>query len=485
MSESFFVSGGTLRGDAPSYVLRGSDRDLLDRLIRGEYCYVLTSRQMGKSSTMSRAALGLRARGHLAVPLDLTAVGQNLSVEQWYDGLMARVGRLLDLEDALEDYWEQNQRLSPVQRFFSALGDVALPRVSESIVFFVDELDATLSLPFSSDEFFAAIRECYNRRVVDSAYARLTFCLLGVAMPNDLVSNPSATPFTVGHYVELRDFSLGEMRGLSAGFSESGASTFAVEETLGRVHHWTGGHPYLSQRLCQALAQSWHPSTEALSDTVDRTCRQIFLSSEAQYRDENLSFVRMRILGAPTELGTLLELYGRILQGEFIEDDEEDGLKNQLRLAGIVRRNDEGGLIVRNQIYRQVFDAQWIEANKPVAELVLEDGARFRLRASTSIGRMDSNDLTLRGDRVSRRHAAIRAYDKGEMWISDLGSKNGVYVNGQRITTPFLLCHGDRIALGPHRMVFEQKRPSGTAVSAEEDALGRTAIDFSGESSAT
>jgi len=43
----------------------------------------------------------------------------------------------------------------------------------------VDEIDAVRSLPFSTDEFFAAIRECYNRRTTDPAYERLTFCRLG------------------------------------------------------------------------------------------------------------------------------------------------------------------------------------------------------------------------------------------------------------------------------------------------------------------
>jgi hypothetical protein len=47
---TFYVTGGTLRHDAPSYVERQADKDLLDGLLKGEFCYVLTSRQMGKSS---------------------------------------------------------------------------------------------------------------------------------------------------------------------------------------------------------------------------------------------------------------------------------------------------------------------------------------------------------------------------------------------------------------------------------------------------
>ena len=56
----FYVLGGTLTRDAPSYVMRDADLDLHAALTRGEYCYVLTSRQMGKSSLMVRTVVRLR-----------------------------------------------------------------------------------------------------------------------------------------------------------------------------------------------------------------------------------------------------------------------------------------------------------------------------------------------------------------------------------------------------------------------------------------
>src|SRR5207244_3571480 len=46
----FYRTGGTLPPETPSYVPRQADGDLFDALSRGEFCYVLTSRQMGKSS---------------------------------------------------------------------------------------------------------------------------------------------------------------------------------------------------------------------------------------------------------------------------------------------------------------------------------------------------------------------------------------------------------------------------------------------------
>src|SRR5688572_22673912 len=123
----FFVTGGTLGHDAPSYVERGADRELYAGLVNREFCYVLTSRQMGKSSLMVRTAVRLREEGFNVVVLDLTAIGQNLTLEQWYDGLALRIGRQLRLEEELEGFWSSNQRFSPVQRLFNALREVVLP----------------------------------------------------------------------------------------------------------------------------------------------------------------------------------------------------------------------------------------------------------------------------------------------------------------------------------------------------------------------
>jgi hypothetical protein len=365
----FYVTGGTLRADTPSYMARRADTDLHAGLSRGEFCYVLTARQMGKSSLMVRTAQRLRAEGVTVVVLDLTAVGQNLSAEQWYGGLLDILGVQLDLEEALGRRWSEHSHLGPLQRWCTALRQVVLAGpflsrrcASGRLVIFVDEVDAVRSLPFSTDEFFAAVRECYNRRSRDPIFDRLAVCLLGVAAPADLIRDERSTPFNIGRRIELTDFTDAEAAPLALGLGRTGP---LGEALLKRALYWTGGHPYLTQRLCQAVAEE---SRAVDAAGVDRLCEAVFLCPRAQERDDNLLFVREQLLRGQTDPARLLLLYAQVRAGKPVRDDERSPFVRALRLSGIVRPMD-GILAVRNRIYARVFDPQWVAEHAPSVDL--------------------------------------------------------------------------------------------------------------------
>ena len=358
----FFVAGGTLRADAPSYVPRQADDDLYTGLSNGEYCYVLTSRQMGKSSLMVRAARRLQDDGAQIAVLDLTAFGQNVTPEQWYESLLLTVGARLDVEDEVEEFWEANRNLTPLRRWFQTLREVVLAQVDAPVIIFIDEIDVVQSLPFSTNEFFAGIRECYTRRTQDDALARLTFCLIGVATPSDLIDDPLVTPFNIGMRIDLRDFHAEEASRLSAGLPQEGPLASVLAE---RIFHWTGGHPYLSQRLCQAVSASTHVSS---AQDVDAACEGLFFAEQAQTREGNLEFVRGHMLREDVDHAGLLSSYAQILRGRDVPHDETHPLISVLTLSGIAKVVD-GYLRPRNRVYVRVFGSEWVLQNMPEAEL--------------------------------------------------------------------------------------------------------------------
>src|SRR5262249_114735 len=207
---------------------------------------------MAVASVMTANAVRVREEGVNVVLLDLTAVGQNLSAEQWYGGLLPQIGLHLELVDELLGFWEERPSLGPLQRWMRAIRELVLPRVTGRLVIFVDEIDTVRSLPFSTDEFFAGVREFYNRRTEDDELERLTFCLLGVAAPADLIRDTRTTPFNIGQRIELRDFTEAEAAPLARGLRREDREG---AELLERALYWTGGHPYLTQRLCQTMAE--------------------------------------------------------------------------------------------------------------------------------------------------------------------------------------------------------------------------------------
>ena len=269
---------------------------------------------------------------------------------------------------------------------------------------FIDEIDAVRSLPFSTDEFFAAIRECYNRRTQDPEFERLTFCLLGVATPSDLIQDTRLTPFNIGRRIELTDFTEAEAAPLDSGLvgvRHSGVGRSGVrdesdrtptartrewapatpERLLQRILYWTGGHPYLTQRLCQAVAADPNPTSHGWH--VDRHCEALFLSAAARERDDNLMFVRERLLRSEP----IARAAGSLPPGAERAAGRAGGDEPARRHSAAVRYRACGAvppaapraavpsttplpyLRVRNRIYERVFDRAWVTQHMPDAEL--------------------------------------------------------------------------------------------------------------------
>jgi hypothetical protein len=187
--------------------------------------------------------------------VDLQRLGaQTTDANSWYLGVLTVLARKLRILPQLMTWWEENAGLGAAQRFLQFIEDLVLPRVAERLVVFIDEIESTLSLDFT-DDFFIALRYCFTARAENPDFRKLSFVLIGVATPSELIRDQKRTPFNIGTLVELRDFDEAEAMPLAAGL---GLPETEAQQVLRWVLAWTGGHPYLTQRVCVAIAQQGH-----------------------------------------------------------------------------------------------------------------------------------------------------------------------------------------------------------------------------------
>jgi WD40 repeat protein len=360
--------GGSLPINAPTYVSRQADEDLYNTLKKGDFCYVLNSRQMGKSSLRVRAMKRLQDENYACVNIDITSIGTaTISQEEWYFGVVDVIVNSLDLYDYLDvdEWWEQENKLSVVNRFSKFLREVLLKYIEQKIVIFIDEIDSILSLPFNIDDFFAVIRESYNQRVNDLSYYRLTFCLIGVATPSDLISDKKRTPFNIGTAIELSGFILAEAQPLMLGFA---AITNYPQAVMQEILKWTGGQPFLTQKVCNLLLSSPNfikPLVTPLAQEESQEIvwvkklveEKIIKNWESQDEPEHLRTIQNRILVNQQTASSLLSLYQQVLNNSLkLTGNPEE---TRLRLTGLVMKK-LGNLQVYNQVYGSIFNETWV-----------------------------------------------------------------------------------------------------------------------------
>lgn len=372
--------GGSLSSEAATYVVRQADDDIYTTLLRGEFCYVFNARQTGKSSLRVRAKHQLQQAGCSCAAIDITGIGSEMMLpNQWYKAIIAELWYGFDLGEigSFKQWWAAQAELLPVQQLKRFIEEVLLAHVpGKRIVIFIDEIDSVLSFNFPLDDFFALLRFCYNQRAENLAYNRLVFALFGVTTPSDLIRDRSRTPFNIGRAIELRGFCFREAHPLVQGLVDVAERP---DTLLKEILSWTGGQPFLTQKLCQLTIET---RTGAAKERIPVGCEAAAIAEVVQVRlldhwevqddPEHLRTIRDRLLRNERWIGRLLGLYQQILQqGSVPANDSLEQI--DLLLSGLIIKQD-GQLVVHNRIYEAIFNYAWINTVlahlRPYAEML-------------------------------------------------------------------------------------------------------------------
>jgi len=112
-----------------------------------------------------------------------------------------------------------------------------------------------------------------------------------------------------------------------------------------------------------------------------------------------------------------------------------------------------GGALTGGAIGQAIQSGRLVVTHSPV----IDEGMEYRLdSAAVTIGRAEQNDVAIDGDEfASARHARVEPRRDG-VWVHDLGSTNGTFVNGVRIDRPRKLVNGDVVRAGETELRFEE-----------------------------
>ncbi len=400
--------GGSLHSNDPTYIVRQADNKLYTNLTTGNFCYVFSSRQMGKSSLLQRTSHRLKAEGYKCVYLDVTQlVSEGITLAQWYKSIIISLLYSLNLAERVKfnQWWNMQASLCPVQKLYQFVEEVLLPNIksdcqtegkAEGVFIFIDEIDSLLSLNFPVNDFFTWIHYCYEQQAYNPNFQHLGFALFGVASPSGLIVQRHQTPFNIGTAIELLDFQLEEAKPLLEGLKRVISQP---EIVLQEIIYWSGGQPFLTQKLCYLVMQTalktstgkidLSPKTEAC--WVEKLVRSHIIQNwESQDEPQHLRTIRDRLLFFnQQQAGRLLSLYHQILQAEEAQEhrrnysqplpsallplcsptssnslyptpiDDNSAEQTELLLSGLVKKHN-GYLKIKNPIYRTIFNSKWV-----------------------------------------------------------------------------------------------------------------------------
>jgi hypothetical protein len=335
MKEIIFQDGGALPADSPVYIERDADDQARQHLAKMDYITLVEPRQQGKTSLINRLMGQFQLQGYWFTYADLTTFDKT-NEAAWYTSLCDWLLRQMRFIPGA------NRPALPAtgNAWRNFLADIAeqADTVPCNLVTALDEVGA-VPAAWASD-FFSSIRSVYNSRQNISSFHRLTFIVAGAYNPKELIRDRTISNFNVDHRVPLADFNLKQMGQLVAHLKAG----INAQSVANRLWYWTGGQPYMSQRLCRYLAELNVAITPAAVDaSVERFFREdtnhlsrilLQLDAEPHLRDYAQRIVTERVRLVPSVHDWQFQL---------------------CHIIGLISADENGYSQIRNRIYERAL----------------------------------------------------------------------------------------------------------------------------------
>ncbi|HAX75353.1 MAG TPA: molecular chaperone Tir [Cyanobacteria bacterium UBA11372] len=275
----------------------------------GALIRIKAPRQMGKTSLMARILYHVKEeQGYRTVPLSFqhadTAVFTNLTqLLRWF---CAKISRKLRLSHQVDDYWSDTY--GSKDNCTAYFEDCLLSNSEQPLVLGLDEVDRVFQYPKIADDFFGLLRAWYEEAGYGDKDSNLWEKLRLVVVHSTEVyvpMNVNQSPFNVGLPIELPEFSLEQVLGLTERHRLNWNSN-QIEQLMALV----GGHPYLVRLGLYHIAHKQITLEKLLQTSVteaglydDHLRRHLWTLK--QYPDLADAFAKVVRANAPVELESL------------------------------------------------------------------------------------------------------------------------------------------------------------------------------------
>ena len=321
--------------DAQLYVERAEDKKVRSFVQRGDYVALIGARRTGKTSLLCSLLSQLAELGHDCVCLFVDVMPFKEEGKKWYRHVAE------EMLDQLRQVTELNSS-ERAELLSLASSHIGFRKFLESIAKKTKSTDRILVLldeigtipPVIADPLFRALRAAYTKRRSTGFY-RYTFVFAGVFEPADLIKGEKGSIFDVARKVYMTDAETDGVRQLVALLDPE-----VSDEIVDCIHCWTGGHLYLTQRLCSILYDQG--VTTVAPDLVEQAVASIIAE------DDSIIHVK-RMLDHDQDARSAMK---RILVGRRL--GWSNTIVRKLNLIGIVK-NHEGTCVIRNRILEKAL----------------------------------------------------------------------------------------------------------------------------------